>query len=130
MLCPERQKAIKEQTNIPPIDDIESLIRTVRGQKAILDEELARIYNVPTHRFNELGKRNREHLPEGLRFQLTQVEWKTIDSLRSQFATLKAGCGRHGKFDILDPPPPPSEPARRQVASTLAPSNRRAKPPR
>jgi len=68
------------------VDDIGSLIRTIRGQKVILDFDLARIFGVPTFRFNEAVKRNRERFPSDFLFQLTAEEAK---SLRSQFATLK-----------------------------------------
>ncbi len=67
------------------VDDIGSLIRTIRGQKVILDFDLARIFGVPTFRFNEAVKRNRERFPSDFLFQLTAEEAK---SLRSQFATL------------------------------------------
>lgn len=89
---------MKGRTNLAPTDNIESLIRTIRGQKVILDEDLARIYDVPTHRFNEAVKRNVERFPEDFRFQLTEVEWKTVERLRSQIAILKTGRGRHRKY--------------------------------
>ncbi len=69
---------------------IEPRIFTVRGQKAILDSDLALIYGVPTYRFNEAVKRNKERFPEDFRFQLTKEE---ADSLISQFAMSKPGRG-------------------------------------
>ncbi len=77
------------------VDDIGSLIRTIRGQKVILDSDLARIFGVPTFRFNEAIKRNRERFPADFLFQLTAEEFK---SLTSQFAILKKGRGQHRKF--------------------------------
>jgi hypothetical protein len=59
-----------------PIPDIDSLIVTLRGQKVILDAELARLYGVPTYRFNEAVKRNEHRFPLDFRFQLTREEWK------------------------------------------------------
>jgi hypothetical protein len=56
------------------VDDIGSLIRTIRGQKVILDSDLARIFGVPTFRFNEAVKRNRERFPDDFLFQLTREE--------------------------------------------------------
>ncbi len=53
------------------VDQIGSLIRTIRGQKVILDTDLARIFGVPTFRFNEAVKRNRERFPADFLFQLT-----------------------------------------------------------
>ena len=70
------------------VDTIGPLIRTIRGQKVILDFDfdLARIFFVPTFRFNEAVKRNRKRFPEDFLFQLTADE---MESLRSQSATLK-----------------------------------------
>jgi hypothetical protein len=76
-------------TNITP------LIRTIHGQKVILDSDLARIFSVPTFRFNEAVKRNRERFPADFLFQLTAEEFK---SLTSQIAILKKGRGQHRKF--------------------------------
>ncbi|MBI5385878.1 MAG: ORF6N domain-containing protein [Verrucomicrobia bacterium] len=64
--------------------DVDSLILTVRDQKVILDSDLARIYGVPTFRFNEAVKRNLRRFPPDFRFQLTEGEWKTVLSLRSR----------------------------------------------
>ncbi len=72
------------------VDQIGSLIRTIRGQKVILDTDLARIFGVPTFRFNEAIKRNRERFPPDFLFQLTQEEHET---LTSQIAMSKVGRG-------------------------------------
>lgn len=53
---------------------IEARIRTVRGQKVILDFDLAAIFGVPTFRFNEAVKRNRKRFPRDFMFQLTRKE--------------------------------------------------------
>jgi hypothetical protein len=68
------------------VTTITPLIRTIRGQRVILDFDVARIFGVPTFRFNEAVKRNRERFPSDFLFQLTAEEAK---SLRSQSATLK-----------------------------------------
>jgi hypothetical protein len=68
------------------IATIASVIRTIRGQKVILDFDLARIFGVPTFRFNEAVKRNRERFPDDFLFQLTAEEAR---SLASQIAILK-----------------------------------------
>jgi hypothetical protein len=62
------------------VDQIGSLIRTIRGQKVILDFDLARIFGVPTHRFNEAIKRNRERFPDDFLFRLTAEELKSLTS--------------------------------------------------
>ena len=71
-------------TNITP------LIRTIRGQKVILDSDLARIYGVPTKRLNEQVKRNAKRFPADFLFQLTAEEAESAVRSRSQFATLNS----------------------------------------
>jgi len=70
--------------------DITTLIVTVRGKRVILDRDLAALYGVPTFRFNEAVKRNRNRFPEDFMFQLTRDE---AASLTSQFAMSKSGRG-------------------------------------
>jgi len=77
----------KQLANVPKLDE---LIREVRGQKVILDTDLARIYGIPTFRFNEAIKRNRERFPEDFMFRLTVAEFA---ALTSQFAISKKGRG-------------------------------------
>ena len=72
----------------PP--DPAMFIRTIRGQRVILDSDLARIYGVPTFRFNEAVKRNRQRFPEDFLFQLTTQEQ---EALTSQIAISKPGRG-------------------------------------
>jgi hypothetical protein len=69
---------------------VEGMILTVRGQKVILDRDLAALYNVPTFRFNEAVKRNRRRFPDDFMFQLTPVEFA---GLISQIAMSKPGSG-------------------------------------
>ena len=77
------------------LPDPATLIRTIRGQRVILDSDLAKIYGVPTFRFNEAVKRNRDRFPEDFLFQLTREEFS---ALTSQFAILKPGRGQHRKY--------------------------------
>ena len=67
-----------------PTEPIERIILLIRGQKVILDADLARLYGVTTKRFNEAFKRNRHRFPGDFAFQLTAAEFA---NLRSQFAT-------------------------------------------
>jgi len=53
------------------VDQIEPLILTIRGQKVLLDSDLAALYGVPTKRLNEQVRRNRERFPDDFMFQLT-----------------------------------------------------------
>jgi hypothetical protein len=63
-----------------PKKPIESLILTMRGQKVILDADLAELYDVPTKRLNEQVKRNTERFPEDFIFRLTAPEWSNLKS--------------------------------------------------
>jgi hypothetical protein len=59
----------------------DSLIYVIRGQKVMLDEDLARMYGVDTRTLNQAVKRNEDRFPKDFMFQLTEKEY---DSLRSQ----------------------------------------------
>jgi phage regulator Rha-like protein len=76
-------------------DQIDSMIRSIRGVRVMLDSDLAAIYGVSTSRFNEAVKRNKNRFPADFMFQLTAEE---NASLRSQFAILETGRGRHRKY--------------------------------
>ena len=78
-----------------PVEHITRAILVLRGQRVILDSDLAAIYGVSTKRFNEQVRRNRIRFPADFMFQLTAEE---LHSLRSQFATSKtAPSGRGGR---------------------------------
>ena len=55
-------------------DNIESLIKVVRGKQVMLDRDLAMLYGVETKRLNEQVKRNIKRFPEDFMFQLTKEE--------------------------------------------------------
>jgi hypothetical protein len=73
-----------------PLERVQSKILLIRGQKVIVDSDLARLYGVPTKRLNEQVKRNIERFPPDFMFELTDDE---VASLRSQFATSNQGRG-------------------------------------
>ena len=68
---------------------IESKIYFIRGQKVMMDSDLAEMYGVGTKRLKEQVKRNRDRFPEDFMFELSAEEAE--DFSRSQFATLKRG---------------------------------------
>ncbi len=82
------------------IDKVESAIYSIRGQRVMLDSDLAVIYGTSTMRLNEQFRRNRKRFPLDFAFQLTREEFTNlisqfaISSLRSQSATLKSHGGR------------------------------------
>src|SRR6266545_1657742 len=79
---------------------IESAIYLLRGQRMMLDSDLASIYGVTTKRLNEQLKRNRSRFPDDFAFQLTAEEFKNMksqiatSSLRSQFVTSSSHGGK------------------------------------
>ena len=73
-----------ETASIQPVEQIESLIITVRGKQVILDRDLARLYGVETRRLNEQVKRNIERFPDDFMFQLSKEEF---ENWKSQIAT-------------------------------------------
>ena len=70
--------------------EIENKIFLIRGNKIMLDSDLATLYGVTTMRLNEQVKRNRERFPRDFMFRLSEDEHKL---LISQFATSKKGRG-------------------------------------
>lgn len=87
-------KASKEVANcdqLPETIDIQPMIRVIRGQQVMLDNDLATLYSVETRRLNEQVKRNIERFPDDFMFQLTKEE---LDNLMSQNATSSWGGTR------------------------------------
>ncbi len=71
--------------------NIETKILLIRGQKVMLDADLAELYGVETRRLNEQVSRNSGSFPEDFMFQLTAEEFA---NLKSQFATSSWGGRR------------------------------------
>ena len=85
-----------------PIGKIQQTILLVRGEKVILDADLAALYGVETKALNQAVKRNRERFPEDFMFQLTLAETK---DLRSQHICLndeKASTGSRSQTVTLN----------------------------
>jgi len=86
---------MSSKTGLVSPERIEKSIFLIRGQKVMLDSDLAELYEVPTKVFNQAVKRNRDRFPSDFMFQLTNGEF---DALRSQIVTLESGRGRHRKY--------------------------------
>lgn len=69
---------------------MQNLIHNIRGQKVMLDSDLAMLYGVLTKNLNKAVKRNVQRFPEDFMFQLTEEEY---ESLRFQFGTSKPKRG-------------------------------------
>lgn len=85
------EKVPMKQVSVVP--SIEHRILLIRGQKVMLDADLAELYGVKTEVLNQAVKRNRERFPKDFMFQLSREEAR---SLRSQIVILKRG--QHRKY--------------------------------
>jgi len=74
----------KAQQSIIPVEQIASRIYIIRGQKVMLDRDLAELYGVSTGRLNEQVKRNIIRFPKDFMFPLTKKE---MENWKSQIAT-------------------------------------------
>ena len=79
-----------EQEHLIPVERIERRILLIRGQKVMLDSELAELYGVETKVLNRAVKRNRERFPGDFMFRLTIQE---VTALRCQIGTSNIGRG-------------------------------------
>jgi hypothetical protein len=83
------------------IETVENTIHLVRGQRVMLDSDLAEIYGVTTKRLNQQVRRNTNRFPADFAFQLTPEEFTNLrsqiasSSLRSHFATSNKGGRRY-----------------------------------
>ena len=77
-------------------ETIESMIYNIRGQKVMLDSDLAKIYGYSTKAFNQQIQRNINRFPKRYRFQLSKDEITIIS--RSQNVTLKSERGKNIKY--------------------------------
>lgn len=75
-----------------------STIMIIRGEKVILDSDLAALYGVETRRLNEQVRRNIDKFPDDFMFQLTKDEF---DNLKSQIATSTSGWGGRRKPPLV-----------------------------
>lgn len=90
------------------IKSIQNRIYEIRGEKVMLDRDLAILYEIETKSLNLAVRRNMKRFPKDFMFQLTKEEWEdirlqietleTVDSLRLQNETLKKGRGQHTKY--------------------------------
>jgi hypothetical protein len=72
-------------------EQIEQVILLIRGQRVMLDRDLAALYGVETKNLNKAVQRNRDRFPADFMFQLTLDEAQACAASRFQFGTLKRG---------------------------------------
>lgn len=90
----EKRLHVAAKKNPVVNETLEPLIVRVRGQRVILDADLARLYGVKTKRFNEAFKRNRVRFPADFAFRLTSLEFANLK--------LQAVILRSQDIDLLD----------------------------
>ena len=78
--------------NLPATEVIESKIYIIRGQRVMIDSDLATLYGVETKALNQAVRRNIDRFPGDFMFKLTEIEW---ENMRSQFVT-----GSHLKTNL------------------------------
>lgn len=81
----------KKDTALMPVEHIARSILILRGQRVLLDNDLAVLYGIVTRRLNEQVRRNRDRFPADFIFELTAEEFT---NLKSQFATSSWGGRR------------------------------------
>ena len=81
-------------TNLQP-DNIRNLIYEIRGQKVMLDHDLADMYEVEVSQLKRQVRRNIDRFPQDFMFELTSEE---VIALRCQNGILKTGRGQHSKY--------------------------------
>jgi hypothetical protein len=75
-------------SDVAKIENLEEFIIEIKGQKVLLDADVAAIYGVETKRVNEAVKNNPDKFPDGYILELDKNEW---DSLKSKFSTSMRG---------------------------------------
>ena len=83
---PSKKLTLASRRTAAAVEMIARCIYVMRGQKMMLDRDLAELYRVPTKVFNQAVKRNHNRFPSDFMFELTVEE---ANSLRSQFVTSK-----------------------------------------
>ncbi len=76
--------AKQQQLSLLPVERIEKSILQIRGQRVILDRDLAALYDVPTMVLNQAVRRNISRFPDDFMFQLTKEE---LENWKAQFVT-------------------------------------------
>jgi hypothetical protein len=85
----------EENQSPAAIEQIDTMIRTIRGVRVMLDRDLAKIYGVPTFRFNEAIKRNRHRFPGDFMFQLSRAEFDKLKGQAANSSQIAMSSGKH-----------------------------------
>lgn len=80
------------------LDQIQNMIYVIRGQKVMIDSDLAQLYGVETKALNRKVRRNLVRFPEDFMFQLTKEEF---ENLKCQIGTSSSGWGGNRKQPLV-----------------------------
>ena len=102
--------------SIPKPENLAKIVFLVRGEKVLLDTDLADLYGVEARVLNQSVARNRSRFPDDFMFQLTTEEWTTM---RSQIVTSSATTSTNSSQIVM------SSPAHTGLTSQIVMSNNR-----
>ncbi len=88
----------QQEENLILIEQIEEKIHLIRGQKVMLDGDLAEVYQVETRVLKQAVRRNLHRFPNDFMFELSLEETRRVESLRSQTVTLEDEKSKRGKY--------------------------------
>ncbi len=99
-----KRKPTREATPVPALvpEQIDCSILIVRGQKVLLDEQLAAFYGVPTKALVQAVKRNIERFPEDFAFQLSGDEWGVLRSQSVTSSSASHGGRRYAPYAFTE----------------------------
>ena len=92
---PKKAEIVPVEAIVVEPEQIQDMIHIVRGQRVILDRDLARLYGVETKNLKRQVKRNMMRFPADFMIELTREEY---NSLRCQNGTIENGRGEHSKY--------------------------------
>ncbi|MCA1600317.1 MAG: ORF6N domain-containing protein [Acidobacteria bacterium] len=93
-----KRLTMKEALITVPVERVEQAIFVIRGERVIIDSDLAKLYGVTTARLNQQVRRNGERFPDDFMFEITKEE---NESLMLQFATSQGGRGGRRKLPLV-----------------------------
>ena len=88
-----------DEKSLIPVERIEKRILLIRGEKVMLDKDLAELYGVNTGALNRAVKRHNDRFPQDFMFQLTKEE---LENLRCQFGTSSWGGRRYPPYAFTE----------------------------
>lgn len=86
----------EQKAAIAVIENVEDKIYVIRGQRVMLDSDLAEVYQVETRVLKQAVRRNRHRFPDDFLFELTETEIEKLASSRSQSVTLNKSGSKRG----------------------------------